>query len=136
MKDMKFILSKYKLFFYILLFILTIFFLKSQNFFLNIYVILKNNLSDRMLSKYGDCNKQGYGFIKTVYLNNNIRHNIKIYNKEIFPSSEFFFYSSNKDKNDHYIILINYSVTDLKKLNTKFKIIYKNKQCYFLKINK
>jgi hypothetical protein len=74
MKDMKFILSKYKLFFYILLFILTIFFLKSQNFFLNIYVILKNNLSDRMLSKYGDCNKQGYGFINDLKLRNEIAY--------------------------------------------------------------
>ena len=54
---------------YIIIFILTIFFLKSQNFFLNIYLLMNNNLTNRMISKYGDCAKQGYGFIHKIYLN-------------------------------------------------------------------
>jgi len=48
---------------YIIIFILTIFFLKSQNFFLNIYLLMTNNLTNRMISKYCDCEKQSYGFI-------------------------------------------------------------------------
>ena len=132
---MKFKVFKNKFFIYLLLFSLTVFFFKSQNFFLNIYIILKNNLSDRMISKYGDCNKQGYGFIKKIYLNSDIKYNIKILNKEIFPSSDFFFYSYNKIIDNNYLILINYTISDLKKINYKYQIIYKEKQCYFLQIN-
>ena len=76
---------------YIIIFILIFFFLKSQNFFLNVYLLLKNNLTQRMISKYGDCDKQGYGFIRKIYLEKKTDNNIKVYNKENYPSSNFFF---------------------------------------------
>jgi len=119
---------------YIIIFILTIFFLKSQNFFLNIYLLMKNNLTNRMISKYGDCDKQGYGFIQKIYLKKKTENNIKVYNKENYPSSNFFFYNSNKILSNKYLILINYTSNDIQKLNIKYQILYKEKQCYLIKL--
>jgi len=119
---------------YIIIFILTIFFLKSQNFFLNIYLLMKNNLTNRMISKYGDFDKQGYGFIQKIYLKKKTENNIKVYNKESYPSSNFFFYNSNKILSNKYLILINYTSNDIQKLNIKYQILYKEKQCYLIKL--
>jgi hypothetical protein len=119
---------------YIIIFILIIFFLKSQNFFLNVYLLLKNNLTQRMISKYGDCDKQGYGFIRKIYLEKKTDNNIKVYNKENYPSSNFFFYNSNKILSNKYLILINYTPIDIRKLNIKYQILYKEKQCYLIKL--
>lgn len=113
---------------------LIIFFLKSQNFFLNVYLLLKNELTQRMISKYGDCTKQGYGFIRKIYLKKKTDNNIKVYNKENYPSSNFFFYNSNKMLSNKYLILINYTPLDIKKLNIKYQILYNEKQCYLIKI--
>jgi hypothetical protein len=120
---------------YTIIFFLTIFFLKSQNFFLNIYLLMKNNLANRMISKYGDCAKQGYGFIHKIYLKKETENNIKVYNKENYPSSNFFFYNSNKILSNKYLILINYTLSDIEKLNIKYQILYKEKKCYLIKIN-
>jgi hypothetical protein len=114
--------------------LLIIFFLKSQNFFLNVYLLLKNDLTQRMISKYGDCTKQGYGFIRKIYLKKKTDNNIKVYNKENYPSSNFFFYNSNKILSNKYLILINYTPIDIKKLNIKYQILYNEKQCYLIKI--
>ena len=119
---------------YTIIFFLTIFFLKSQNFFLNIYLLMKNNLANRMISKYGDCSKQGYGFIHKIYLKKETENNIKVYNKENYPSSNFFFYNSNKILSNKYLILINYTLLDIEKLNIKYQILYKEKQCYLIKL--
>lgn len=119
---------------YIIIFILIFFFLKSQNFFLNVYLLLKNNLTQRMISKYGDCDKQGYGFIRKIYLKKKTDNNIKVYNKENYPSSNFFFYNSNKILSNKYLILINYTPIDIRKLNIKYQILYKEKQCYLIKL--
>lgn len=113
---------------------LIIFFLKSQNFFLNVYLLLKNDLTQRMISKYGDCTKQGYGFIRKIYLKKKTDDNIKVYNKENYPSSNFFFYNSDKILSNKYLILINYTPFDIKKLNIKYQILYKEKQCYLIKL--
>lgn len=119
---------------YIIIFILIFFFLKSQNFFLNVYLLLKNNLTQRMISKYGDCDKQGYGFIRKIYLEKKTDNNIKVYNKENYPSSNFFFYNFNKILSNKYLILINYTPIDIRKLNIKYQILYKEKQCYLIKL--
>jgi hypothetical protein len=119
---------------YTIIFFLTIFFLKSQNFFLNIYLLMKNNLTNRMISKYGDCANQGYGFIHKIYLKKKTENNIKVYNKENYPSSNFFFYNSNKILSNKYLILINYTLSDIEKLNIKYQILYKEKKCYLIKL--
>jgi len=119
---------------YSIIFFLIISFLKSQNFFLNVYLLLKNNLTQRMISKYGDCTKQGYGFIRKIYLEKKTDNNIKVYNKENYPSSNFFFYNSNKILSNKYLILINYTPIDIKKINIKYQILYKEKQCYLIKL--
>jgi len=119
---------------YSIIFFLIISFLKSQNFFLNVYLLLKNNLTQRMISKYGDCAKQGYGFIRKIYLEKKTDNNIKVYNKENYPSSNFFFYNSNKILSNKYLILINYTPIDIKKINIKYQILYKEKQCYLIKL--
>jgi hypothetical protein len=76
---------------YIIIFILTIFFLKSQNFFLNIYLLMKNNLTNRMISKYGDCDKQGYGFIQKIYLKKKRKIILRFIIKKITHLLIFFF---------------------------------------------
>jgi hypothetical protein len=96
---------------------------------------MKNNLANRMISKYGDCSKQGYGFIHKIYLKKETENNINVYNKENYPSSNFFFYNSNKILSNKYLILINYTLSDIERLNIKYQILYKEKKCYLIKIN-
>ena len=59
-------LKKFKIniFFFILLFLV---FANKFDFFLNTYIILKNNAHTRLIDNYGYCNPQAYGFIKDVY---------------------------------------------------------------------
>ena len=122
--------NKINIFFFILLFLI---FSSKFDFFLNIYIILKNNINSRFVYHYGYCNPQGYGFIKYVYKKYNLaEYNIKTSNKNISPTSEIFFHSYKKNKSP-YEVLINYNEDDVKKINNKFKIIENKKNCYLIK---
>lgn len=121
--------KKIEIFFFLILFlILSVKF----NFFLNGYIILKNNIQSRLIETYGYCYPQAYGFIKYINekydLNNK---NIKTSNREVLPSSEIFTYS-NKKIPSSYEILINYNKKDLEKINNKFRIIDNKQQCYLI----
>ena len=70
MKTKKF---KINVFFLIIFFLI---FTIKFDFFLNIYVILKNNSEARMISNYGYCFPKGYGFIQEV----NSKYNLNDYN--------------------------------------------------------
>ena len=68
-------LKKFKVnvFFFIILFLI---FTIKFDFFLNIYIILKNNNDARMISNYGYCYPKGYGFIQEM----SSKYNLKDYN--------------------------------------------------------
>jgi len=115
----------------ILLFISTTF-----GFFLNSYKLIKNNYSSRMLSIYGDCSKEGYGFTK--FINNKYKSDfnyIVINGKsQIFAHTQDLFYDKNKIFSDQFKILINYENELLKNFGS-FDIIEKKENCYFIKLS-
>ena len=111
----------------ILLLISTIF-----GFFLNTYKLIKNNYSTRMISIYGDCSKEGYGFTK--FINNKYKSNfnyIVINGKSnIFAHTQDLFYDKNKLFSDQFRILINYDDELLKKFES-FDVIEKKRKLLF-----
>ena len=124
-------LKKFKIniFFFILLFLV---FANKFDFFLNTYIILKNNAHSRLIDNYGYCNPQAYGFIKDVYNKYNLnKYNIKTSNKNILPTSEIFSHSYKNSKSS-YEILINFNKEDIKKINNKFKVIENKQNCYLI----
>tara|TARA_Y100000996_G_C22377475_1_gene583655 strand:+ start:169 stop:564 length:396 start_codon:yes stop_codon:yes gene_type:complete len=102
-------------------------------FFLNIYIILKNNVHSRMISSYGYCYPLGYGFIKEAIKKKEIENlNIKTKNSLNIPNSNIFIYSF-KNQKSQYEILINYELEKLNNIKKKFKIIYNKENCYLIK---
>lgn len=122
-------LSKY-LYFLIIIFTFSIF-----GTFQNTYIILKNNYERRLITSAGYCDgKQGYGFLKDVFLKfPEISPNLKVLNKADFPTALGYFYNF-KRKDDKHIVLLNYSFNDLQKyLDKQHKILFYKKNCYLLK---
>ena len=108
-------------------------FTNKFDFFLNTYIILKNNAHSRLIYHYGYCHPQAYGFIKDVYAKHNLyKYNIKTSNKNILPTSEIFSHSYKNSKSS-YEILINFNEKDIKKINNKFQIIENKQNCYLIK---
>ena len=103
---------KFDIFFLIIcILILTVKF----EFFLNIYIILKNNIHSRMVAAYDFCYPQGYGFIKDIIIKNNLeKKNITTKNFLNKPNSNIFHYSF-KNSDSTYEVVRNY---DSKKLNS------------------
>ena len=60
---MKKLTTKNKFFLYLII-ILSI--AVNYNFFLNTYTLIKNDYSKRLISTYGICEKEGYGFVKII----------------------------------------------------------------------
>ena len=117
---------------FLLILFLLILSIKFQ-FFLNIYIILKYKIETRMVSTYGYCYPLGYGFIKEVYLKYDLNdYNLNTKNKDVTPTSEIFKFSFGNRKS-HYEILINYRLSDLKKIKKEFKIIESNGDCHLIK---
>ena len=105
-------LKKFKVnvFFFIILFLI---FTIKFDFFLNIYIILKNNNDARMISNYGYCYPKGYGFIQEMRSKYNLKdYNINTNNKMNLPTSNIFNFSFKKKKS-LYEILINFKSEDL-----------------------
>ncbi len=116
---------------FLILFLL-IFSIKFQ-FFLNIYIILKNKIETRMISTYGYCYPLGYGFINEIYSKYDLNdYNLNINNKNIAPTSNIFKFSF-ANKKSHHEILINYRLSDLKKIKKEFKMIESNGDCHLIK---
>ena len=105
-------------------------------FFLNTYKLFKNNYPTRMMTIYGDCSKEGYGFTK--FINNKYKSNfnyIVINGKSnIFAHTQDLFYDKNKPFSDQFRILINYDNELLKNFES-FDIIEKKESCYFIKLS-
>ena len=125
-------LKKFKVnvFFFVILFLI---FTIKFDFFLNIYIILKNNNDARMISNYGYCYPRGYGFIQEISSKYNLKdYNINTNNKMILPSSNIFNFSFKKKKS-LYEILINFKSEDLDVIKKKFKVIESQKECHLIK---
>ena len=89
--------------YYLAILFLTIYF----NFFENVYVIYKSNFNERLVSNYGYCEKNSYGFIKFIEKKYKLNENISIQNDEIYPSSQAFIYKPKKENNKKFLILLN-----------------------------
>ena len=125
-------LKKFKVnvFFFIVLFLI---FTIKFDFFLNIYIILKNNNNARMISNYGYCYPKGYGFIQEMSSKYNLKdYNINTNNKMNLPSSNIFNFSFKKKKY-LYEILINFKSEDLEIIKKKFKVIESQQKCHLIK---
>ena len=123
--------SKIQNFVYI---IVLVFLLLYFKFFENTYIVLKSNYEDRLISNYGYCERNSYGFIKYIEKKYKLKKNIKIVNDEVFPRSEGFIYKPKKDYYEKRIILLNYneknSLINLK----KYQILEKFKNCFYLEL--
>ena len=130
MKTKKF---KINVFFLIIFFLI---FTIKFDFFLNIYIILKNNNDARMISNYGYCYPRGYGFIQEM----NSKYNLNDYNINTnnngdpleFQSSNIFNFSFKKKKS-LYEILINFKSEDLDIIKKKFIVIENQQECHLIK---
>lgn len=117
--------------YYLVILFLIIYF----NFFENVYVIYKSNFNERLVSNYGYCEKNSYGFIKFIEKKYKFNKNISIQNDEIYPSSQAFIYKPKKENNKKFLILLNRD-ENKKTINIKnYSIIEKFKNCYYLKKN-
>lgn len=130
---MKKIITKNKFFLYLII-ILSM--AVNYNFFLNTYTLIKNDYSKRLISIYGICEKEGYGFAKLISDKYDLKYNVNIINGEpsLYPSIGGLFYDKKKILSKDYIILINFK----NKVNKKFpnfKIIEQIENCYFIKKN-
>ena len=125
-------LKKFKVnvFFFIILFLI---FTIKFDFFLNIYIILKNNNDARMISNYGYCYPRAYGFIQEMSSKYNLKdYNINTNNKTELQSSNIFKFSFKKKKS-LYEILINFKSEDLDIIKKKFKVIESQQECHLIK---
>ena len=121
---------KVNVFFFIVLFLI---FTIKFDFFLNIYIILKNNNDARMISNYGYCYPRGYGFIQEMSSKYNLKdYNINTNNKTELQNSNIFKFSFKKKKS-LYEILINFKSGDLDIIKKKFKVIESQQECHLIK---
>ena len=118
-------------------------FLFINNFFYNFYYTLNSNYTERMTHHYGYCDKQGYGFINDMRIKHKLdKKNIKIVNYKIHPSSEFFFYDTNKYFYSDFLILLNYNNFNnienskinisMNNTNVEYKILENYENCFLL----
>lgn len=98
-------------------------------FFINSYLVILKKYEPRLVSNYGYCEKQGYGFLKKFKNKYNLTNNSQIiFNKEEYPNPGIFLNQFNSPKTFDYIIYIN----PKKPLFNK-KILEQEYNCYIIK---
>ncbi len=119
-----------------LVFIITLFVSVKFNLFYDTYNLFKKNYSYRMISIYGDCSKEGYGFSKLINEKYKTNFNYEIINGQpgSFVTIQYFFYDKNKPYSDNFKILVNYK-KDLSEEFKNFEIIENIDDCYFVKLS-
>ena len=138
----------YKFKFGILFFIIIL--VQEMKFFKNIFDISFRPYHWRLIRSYGDCDRLGYGFTSKIYDKYKIQ-NIRVLNFENYSSVDSLFYNNNEEINKNHFILINYDEQDINKrkklsnfpysiryeikINDNYKVIEKDKGCYFIKSN-
>lgn len=133
---------------FIILTIITVVLLEFYKIPYNSYLLIKRPFEERMISNYGYCDKEGYGYVKYIIKKYNIDNNLTIINKNPSPGIYGLLELKN-DKNDDKIVLINFPETINKKIFdqqikkywfdenyidiSKFKLIHQYGNCYYLK---
>lgn len=106
--------------------------------FHNVYVINRNDYETRLTNNYGYCDKQGYGFVRSIINKHKIKDNIRIINNSNdFAAIDSLFYNFDKIYDEYYLILLNHNNKSLGILkNPKYQILdsYENK-CFLIKKN-
>jgi hypothetical protein len=105
--------------------------------FFNSYAILKNDYNSRVVQNAGNCDNQGYGFIKKIYdkYGSIYYYNYNVINYNSAASARSYFYNIQKKDNSNYLILLNPNNEQLQSfLNQKHSIIEKIDNCYFIEL--
>jgi len=120
----------------VLLFLLILVIMHSNNFFLDTYILLKSNYDERMTKVYGDCGKESYGFIKKNINKHKKDHNLEILNPNFSFNNSYWmgYLHTNKQFDKDKLILINNKNNLIKIEENKFKLLYQNKNLGFYKI--
>ena len=131
---------------FILLTLFTIVLFEFYKIPYNAYLILKRPFEERMISNYGYCDKEGYGYVKYIINNFKIDSDLTIINKN--PSPGINSLLKLKPEKNNKIVLINFPETINEKIfdqNIKkfwfdenyinisqFKLIHRDGNCYYL----
>jgi hypothetical protein len=111
------------------LFVFSIF----SDVFLNSYLIIKNNYESRLISSYGFCDKQGYGYIKKIKKNFNPSNVTLINYSNDFPLGEKLFLSINNDNKEmNNVIIINKHLKKTKNNFDNYQLIDQFQNCEYL----
>lgn len=133
------------------LIILSILFIVFFDFFkipYNSYLLIKRPYEERMISNYGYCEKEGYGYIKFIINKYNLSgQDLSIINKNPTPSI-YGLVNLKQSKNLNKIILINFQEHSEKKILkqkiktawfsdkyidlSSFKLIHRYGNCFYL----
>ena len=134
----------------IYLIIVFLFIMHQSNSFVNLFIINKFDITERLVKYSGYCENASYGFINDVYKENLIKENIEILNDNpnfTFNNSIWFKYYTNVEIDKNKIILLNnknsiyYIDNDTVKLTFKkkvygiYKISKKFDNCFYLEKN-
>ena len=127
-----------------------LFIMHQSNSFVNLFIINKFDITERLVKYSGYCENASYGFINDVYKENLIKENIEILNDNpnfTFNNSIWFKYYTNVEIDKNKIILLNnknsiyYIDNDTVKLTFKkkvygiYKISKKFDNCFYLEKN-
>jgi len=124
-------------------FILIVFILYLYQLPLNIYSMYLHDYNERLLSNYGYCEKESYGYLEKINKSTTNR-NIYSYNFGDFSkSSSVFFFKLKKNFDDNKVVILNYYsnniVNDQKIIDIfgKFKVLdsYQNR-CFLIATEK
>jgi|688.fasta_scaffold293801_2 hypothetical protein len=117
----------------IFIYLIFLFTLILHNTFLNSYIIIRNNYSERVLKYGGFCSPYGYGFVKFIREKYNLEFNFDVLNYNDLPNINYFFYKFKNTNNNNYLALIGISEILFKEIyENKYVIIEKNENCYFV----
>lgn len=128
----KIIFSNYH--YLLLLFFILLVFIIKFNFFINTYIVLKNNIHQRLENDYGYCFPMGYGFVKDSLEKLNLKNENIIYiNNNNYPSSQMFTFSF-KSSESNKIFFLNHEIDEIKKKIKNFKILNSSSNCYLIEL--
>jgi len=124
---------KEKKFFY---FFLILFTLVQFDFFLNSFIVIKKNYSERMNFSAGYCDGQGYGFIEAMYKEKKFLENVLVKNFNNQPNIHGYFYNIKKKDSVKFIILIGAQSVQLNTfVKNDYQIVKQFNNCYLIKKN-
>tara|TARA_Y100001970_G_scaffold231438_1_gene287697 strand:+ start:1866 stop:2237 length:372 start_codon:yes stop_codon:yes gene_type:complete len=98
-----------------------------------IHKLYNTKIEQRLMSIYGYCYPQGYGFIKDVKKNYKLK-NVKTINFKDFAQSDYFINNPKFKDQKNYKILINYDPEESKNFSLDgYKILFVKENCFLIK---